>query len=63
MKYKILIAPSAIGLAEYVNREMVLEWRPLGGIAVYDAGPDGVSYYQAMETGRAAEVAEVLPAA
>ena len=63
MKYKILIAPSAIGLSEFVNREMALEWRPLGGIAIYNTGPDGISYYQAMESDRTADVAEVLPAA
>ena len=63
MKYKILIAPSVIGLAEFVNRQIALEWRPLGGIAIYNTGPDGISYYQAMETDQAAEIAEVLPAA
>jgi hypothetical protein len=63
MKYKILIADTVIGLAESVNREMALEWRPLGGIAIYNAGPDGISYYQAMEASRAAAPAEVLPAA
>jgi hypothetical protein len=60
MKYKILIAPSAIDLAEFVNRDMALEWRPTGGIAIYNAGPDGISYYQAMESDR---TADVVPAA
>jgi hypothetical protein len=59
MKYKILIAPSAIELAEFVNRQIALEWRPLGGIAIYNTGPDGISYYQAMEASRAAAPAEV----
>jgi hypothetical protein len=60
VKYKILIADTVIGLAEFVNREMALEWRPLGGIAIYNSGPDGISYYQAMEADRTAAVAEVV---
>jgi hypothetical protein len=63
MKYKILIAPSVIDLAEFVNKEIAMKWRPLGGIAIYNTGQDGISYYQAMELDRTADVAEVLPAA
>jgi hypothetical protein len=63
MKYKILIARSAIELSEGVNKHIEMEWQPLGGIAIYNTGADGISYYQAMETSGAAEVAEVVPAA
>ena len=55
MKYKILIADTAIGLAEFVNRQMKKEWRPVGGIAIYNTGPDGICYYQAMEADSTAE--------
>ena len=56
MHYKILIAPTVIGLAEFVNREIALDYRPVGGIAVCDTAPDGISYYQAMETDGTPEV-------
>ena len=55
MKYKILIAPTVIGLAEFVNRQIAKDWRPLGGIAIYNTGADGISYCQAMEADRTAE--------
>ena len=65
MHYKILIAPTVIGLAEFVNRQIAKDYRPIGGIAVCDTAPDGVSYYQAMETDETPEAdeADEAPAA
>jgi hypothetical protein len=49
MQYKILIAESAVALAEAVNKEIAMEWRPLGGVAVCNTGADGIRYFQAVE--------------
>ena len=49
MKYKILIAHSAIELSEGVNKHIEMEWQPLGGIAC-NTGADGIALYlQAMK--------------
>jgi len=58
MKYKLLIAHNPKGLSEIVNRHMAREWLPVGGIAIYDTGVDGISYYQAMKMGETGEVVE-----
>ena len=55
MKYKILIAHSPIELSWSVNKNIKMEWRPIGGIAVCDIPPDGTSYHQAMESDGVAE--------
>jgi hypothetical protein len=63
MKYKILIARSAIELSEGVNKHIEMKWQPLGGIACH-TGADGLTLYlQAVESHAAAEVRDVAPAA
>ena len=49
MKYKILMAHTPIELSEFVNRLLAKEWRPLGGIAICETGPDGINYIQALK--------------
>ena len=63
MKYKILIARTAIELSEGVNRHIEKEWQPLGSIAC-TTGADGITLYmQALESHRAVDAVEVAPAA
>jgi Domain of unknown function (DUF1737) len=64
MKYKILIAHSAIDLSEGVNKHIEMEWQPLGGIAICNTGADGIILYlQAVEKHGAAPIVAVVPAA
>lgn len=49
MKYKILMAHTPIELAEGVNKHIAMEWRPLGGVAICETGPDGINYIQALK--------------
>lgn len=60
MKYKILIARSAIELSEGVNKHVEREWQPLGGIAC-NTGADGIILYlQAVEMHGAAKGTEAV---
>jgi hypothetical protein len=59
MKYKILIAHTAIELSEGVNKHVAMEWQPLGGIAICNTGADGIILYlQAVEKHGTTEGAE-----
>ena len=62
MKYKILIAHNPVELSWGVNKNIKMEWRPVGGIAVCDIPPDGISYYQAMENDGTSEDDEAVEA-
>jgi hypothetical protein len=58
MKYKILLAHTPVELADIVNEHITRKWRPLGGIAIGETGPDGTSYVQAMKISGKDEEAE-----
>jgi Domain of unknown function (DUF1737) len=61
MKYKILIAHTAIELSEGVNKHIAMEWQPLGGIAICNTGTDGIILYlQAVEMHGVAERTEAV---
>ena len=55
MKYKILIAHSPVELSWGVNKNIKMEWRPVGGIAIDNTAPDGTCYFQAMQSDGTAE--------
>jgi hypothetical protein len=48
MKYKILIADTALELSDIVNNHVATEWQPIGGISVCNTGEAGTHYFQAV---------------